>query len=82
MTAPGTPLVVGAGPAQLQQNRPTQYRANLAATMVGSVIDDPVATAGNPETFPQVVNIAAVAGAPPGSAAWGTPPNLDGAAPA
>lgn len=81
MTIPGAPLIVGAGPAQLQQGRPTNYHANAVNTAVGSTIDDPVATATNPENFPQVVNIQAIQGAPAGSASW-YQPNLDGAAPA
>lgn len=83
---PGTPVIVGAGPEQIQQRRPSGFAANMAATMVGYDVNDPPVTPGDFQTFAQDVNIEAVAGAPGGSVLWPTQNmaqlNLDGASPA
>lgn len=84
--APGTPVIVGAGPEQLQQVRPeSRYAANMRATMVGNAFNDPIVTATDPQTWTETTNIDAVAGAPLGSVSWPTENlaalNLDGAGP-
>lgn len=83
---PGTPVIVGAGPEQLQQVRAvSRYQAATLETAVPNEVNYPVATAQDIQNFPQVVNIQAITDAPPGSAAWpdgqARAAALDGSAP-